>query len=149
MVGLSGSVSESTVVEAPEKSVGRVRLVSVFRKRGGVFKGGWDSRDVSWIWVVSESDDSLARKGGEGGRHKAHSNGRTCVHRTDLGPWASQKWVRASCKEGQFPVGLVMRRVSLMWRGIPWPCGMVMRAKLQIADCAIWRNDVMSAPDLP
>lgn len=36
MVGLSGSVSESTVVEAPEKSVGRVKLVSVFRRGGGV-----------------------------------------------------------------------------------------------------------------
>lgn len=99
VVRLSGSVSESTVVDAPEKSVGRVRLVSVLRRGGDVGRSGVDSKDVSWTWVLRDSEEEQAFKEGEGGLHQAHSKGRTCVHSTDLGPWASQKCVRASYKE--------------------------------------------------
>lgn len=134
MVGLSGSVSESTVVEAPEKSVGRVRLVLVFRKRGGVLRGGWDSKEESWICVVRESEEWVARNGGEGGRHKAHSKGRTCVQRTDLGPWASQKWVRAIYLRVSL---MVMCVVRLRWRVDQWSGGRTASCDLRPATCEL------------
>ncbi len=83
------------MVDAPEKSVGKVKLVSVLRIRGVVWSLWLESKDESWTWVVKDSEEQ-GRSGGEGGRHKAHSNGRTCVQRTDLGPCASQKCVSAS-----------------------------------------------------
>lgn len=102
MVGDSASVSESTVVEAPEKSVGRVEFVSVLRKEGGMRRRleADLSKEEPWTWVLRDEEEVEGRNGGEGGRHIAHSNGRTCVQSTDLGPCASQKWVSASYKKG-------------------------------------------------
>jgi hypothetical protein len=97
MIGLSGS--ESTLVDAPEKSVGNVEFVSVLRKVGGTWKSCEDSRGESLILVLNDSVEEDALSGGEGGRQTAHSNGRTCVQRTDFGPCASQKCVRASCRD--------------------------------------------------
>jgi hypothetical protein len=96
MLGESGS--ESTVVDAPEKSVGRVELVSA-RRREAIELDGFVSE--GWTWVVRDSSECRGRSGGEGGRHCAHSRGRTCVHKTDLGPCASQKCVSESCRLSQ------------------------------------------------
>jgi hypothetical protein len=51
--------------------------------------------------VVRDSSECCGRSGGDGGRHCAHSRGRTCVHKTDLGPCASQKCVSESCQLSQ------------------------------------------------
>lgn len=68
MVGLSDSVPESTVVEAPEKSVGKVRLVSVLRRcRGGVPRHGCDLKEESCACVERDSEDRRAvTEGGSG-----------------------------------------------------------------------------------
>lgn len=92
------SVSESTVVEAPEKSVGRVKFVSVLRSVGGIRNSWDDSREESLISVLRDSMEEDPSEGGDGGRQRSHSSGRTCVQRTDLGPCASQKCVSASCR---------------------------------------------------
>ena len=86
MVGLSRSVSESTVVDAPEKSVGAVEFDSVWGNDGGICRLWEDSREELLTSVVRDSVEEDARNGGEGGRHKTQSNGRTWVHRTLLGP---------------------------------------------------------------
>lgn len=65
------------MVEAPEKPVGRVRLVSVLRSRGGVCALVLDSKDNSWTWVARDSEEERALKDGEEGEHSAHSIGRT------------------------------------------------------------------------
>jgi hypothetical protein len=107
MIGLSDS--ESTLVDAPEKSVGKVQLVSVLRSAGGIRRSCEDSSDESWIWVLRDSVEEDALSAGDGGRHRAHSRGKTCVQRTDFGPCASQKCVRASWK---VPVSRVRARLA-------------------------------------
>ena len=47
--------------------------------------------------MVHDSVDCCGRSEGEDGRHNAQPRGRTCVQRTDLGPWDSQKCVREIC----------------------------------------------------
>jgi hypothetical protein len=63
------------VVEAREKSDGKVLLVFVFCKVGEVGRG---------------------EGAAVGGKHCGHSSGRIWVHRTDLGPCTSQKCVKES-----------------------------------------------------
>ena len=53
--------------------------------------------ELEWTCVVKDSSEDCERRTGEDGTHVAHSRGRTCVHRIDLGPWTSQKCVRESC----------------------------------------------------
>jgi hypothetical protein len=81
-------------VEAPEKSVGSVMFVPVLGS-GGDCTSLLECTE-SCTRVDSESEESCPLKDGEGGRHKAHSSGRTWVQRTVLGPCASQKCVSAS-----------------------------------------------------
>ena len=51
MFGLSGS--ESIVVDAPEKSVGRVLLVSALLREA--VDAAWSSLMDSWTWVSRDS----------------------------------------------------------------------------------------------
>ena len=71
MFGLSGS--ESTVVEAPEKSVGRVVFVSALLR--DAVDVSWSSPEESWTWVLKDSEERRARRGGDGGRHSAQASG--------------------------------------------------------------------------
>lgn len=68
MVGLSESVPESTVVDAPEKSVGNVRLVSVlWRCRGVVPRYEFELKEEACALVGRSSEDRRAVTEGEGG----------------------------------------------------------------------------------
>jgi len=73
MMGLGGS--ESTVVDAPEKSVDNESSVSACRRLGGCD----DCSDPmgAWTRVANDSADDFGRRDGDGGRQRAHSRGST------------------------------------------------------------------------
>jgi len=76
--------SPSTAVLALESVGGKVKAVS-FRRRRGAVGWVWSSSSRSTSVVYDSVEVLLSRRVG-GALHMAHSSGKTCVQRTDLGP---------------------------------------------------------------
>lgn len=89
--GLSGSGSDSTVVDAFENPVGRLMVSSTLLLDGVECARLAVGPSAPTPVVSSVSSEDCALRNGEGGWHTVHLTGRTCVHRTDFGPCVSQK----------------------------------------------------------
>ena len=108
----------SIEVDAAEKSVGSepfVSFVRCFRKLAGR-EDGFEAAG-SRNCVCIEAEEHEVRREEDDGRHCAQERGKIWVHRTDLGPCTSQKWVKESCEPVSLHcfrgiIGILVRRID-------------------------------------